>query len=41
MFLTSIGHIIKAIKKKDAEALGEGVGWLLLSSFGLYVKLYG
>jgi len=39
VFCASIGHIYEAFKKRDAGALGEGVGTWAFSLVGIILKL--
>jgi hypothetical protein len=38
VFTASIRHIYEAFKKRDAEAMGEGVGTMLFSGLGILLK---
>jgi hypothetical protein len=37
----SCKHIVEAIRKRDAEALGEGIGATLFCTIGIVLKAYG
>ena len=37
-FFSSIRHIVEAIKRRDHEAIGEGIGTLVVSSFFIWLR---
>jgi hypothetical protein len=39
IFIASIRHIGEAYKKRDHEAIGEGIGTMLFSAVGIVLKL--
>jgi hypothetical protein len=38
VFVASMRHIYEAFKKRDAEAMGEGVGTMLFSGIGILLR---
>lgn len=41
VLVASLRHIVEAIRKRDPEAIGEGVGTMLFSAIGIILKALG
>ena len=41
VLVASVRHIIDAIRKRDPEAIGEGLGTMLFSAAGIILKALG
>jgi hypothetical protein len=41
VLIASVRHIAEAIKKRDPEAIGEGLGTMLFSGIGIILKALG
>lgn len=41
VLVASVRHIAEAIRKRDHEAIGEGLGTMLFSALGIILKALG
>lgn len=41
ILIASLRHIVEAFRKRDPEALGEGIGAMLFSAMGIVLKALG
>lgn len=41
VLIASVRHIAEAIKKRDPEAIGEGLGTMLFSGIGIILRVFG
>lgn len=41
VLVASVRHIAEAIRKRDPEAIGEGLGTMLFSAIGIILKAFG
>ena len=41
VLIASVRHIAEAIKKRDPEAIGEGLGTMLFSALGIILRVFG
>lgn len=41
VLIASVRHIVEAIKKRDHEAIGEGLGTFLFSALGIILRAFG
>lgn len=41
VLVASVRHIAEAVRKRDPEAIGEGLGTMLFSALGIILKALG
>lgn len=41
VLVASVRHTAEAIRKRDPEAIGEGLGTMLFSAIGIILKAFG